>query len=521
IIKQGLQKGLGRRTSAILCRRKEAVSRDLTQPQQTNEQNTRTSTHFTYDDDEDDEVFVLTAKQKQQLQRNEFLESLTKEQLKIEAKRRGQKTAGTKTELLQRLGYKMSLRHSSSLNNIRQSSGQMKISKSTPNGSLSSGGNNVEKERLRKEREGIKLWTHPILTIKYCVLESTTLFQIYKRSLLNHKKTIALVTLILIAFFTLWYIPGKHQIYVEWIRKNAFFVVYWVGLGVISSIGLGTGLHTFLLYLGPHIASVTLAAYECGSLDFPEPPYPNDIVCPDEPTNGFVPSLWSIMSKVRLESFLWGAGTALGELPPYFMARAARLSGYDPEDAEDLQEFEELQKKRELGEKLNLFEKLKLGMERIVERVGFFGILACASIPNPLFDLAGITCGHFLVPFWTFFGATLIGKAVIKMHLQKIVVIVAFSEHLIDKGVDLIAFIPVVGQKMQEPFKAFLTNQKEKLHRGKTLKHKGNVLQKVFEVFVIGMILYFILSIINSLAQSWHKRIHKKTSKKQRKIAKD
>lgn len=54
---------------------------------------------FGYEDD-DDEVFVLTAKQKQQLQRNEFLESLTKEQLKSEAKRRGQKTAGTKTELV-------------------------------------------------------------------------------------------------------------------------------------------------------------------------------------------------------------------------------------------------------------------------------------------------------------------------------------------------------------------------------------------------------------------------------------
>lgn len=40
------------------------------------------------------------------------------------------------------------------------------------------------------------------------------------------------------------------------------------------------------------------------------------------------------------------------------------------------------------------------------------------QIPNPLFDLAGITCGHFLVPFWTFFGATLIGKAIIKMHIQ-------------------------------------------------------------------------------------------------------
>jgi hypothetical protein len=40
------------------------------------------------------------------------------------------------------------------------------------------------------------------------------------------------------------------------------------------------------------------------------------------------------------------------------------------------------------------------------------------QIPNPLFDLAGITCGHFLVPFWTFFGATVIGKAIIKMHIQ-------------------------------------------------------------------------------------------------------
>ena len=48
------------------------------------------------------------------------------------------------------------------------------------------------------------------------------------------------------------------------------------------------------------------------------------------------------------------------------------------------------------------------------------------QIPNPLFDLAGITCGHFLVPFWTFFGATLIGKAIIKMHIQVCVEYIPF-----------------------------------------------------------------------------------------------
>jgi hypothetical protein len=57
-------------------------------------------------------------------------------------------------------------------------------------------------------------------------------------------------------------------------------------------------------------------------------------------------SIWNIMSKVRIEAMMWGAGTALGELPPYFMARASRLSGYDPDDEDDLREFEELQRKK-------------------------------------------------------------------------------------------------------------------------------------------------------------------------------
>lgn len=47
-----------------------------------------------------------------------------------------------------------------------------------------------------------------------------------------------------------------------------FWYIWWVLLGVASSIGLGSGLHTFLLFLGPHIAKVTLTAYECGNLSF-------------------------------------------------------------------------------------------------------------------------------------------------------------------------------------------------------------------------------------------------------------
>ena len=78
--------------------------------------------------------------------------------------------------------------------------------------------------------------------------------------------------------------------------------------------------------------------------------------------------------------------------------------------------------------------------------------------------MAGITCGLCLVPFWTFFGATLIGKAVIKTHIQQGFVILAFSETLIETAVALIGSLPYFGGKMQEPFKELLAKQKAKMH---------------------------------------------------------
>lgn len=40
---------------------------------------------------------------------------------------------------------------------------------------------------------------------------------------------------------------------------------------------------------------------------------------------------------------------------------------------------------------------------------------AQAAWPNAAFDLCGICCGHFQMPFWQFFGATFIGKALVKV----------------------------------------------------------------------------------------------------------
>jgi uncharacterized membrane protein YdjX (TVP38/TMEM64 family) len=59
-------------------------------------------------------------------------------------------------------------------------------------------------------------------------------------------------------------------------------------------------------------------------------------------------------------------------------------------------------------------------MLQIITTHGFMGILLLASWPNAAFDLCGICCGHFQMPFWEFLGATLIGKGVIKVNGQSL-----------------------------------------------------------------------------------------------------
>ncbi|XP_015786529.1 vacuole membrane protein 1 [Tetranychus urticae] len=384
------------------------------------------------------------------------------------------------------------------------------------------------------KKENLVLWKKPVATIDYALRESLYLTYQCFHWLKGHLKTtlLFLLTLATLLITYSYYFEDFHSTYFNIIWKKILWSAYWIGLGILSSVGFGTGLHTFILYLGPHIAKVTLAAYECGSLSFPEPPYPDEIVCPDLPDSRPV-SVWDIISKVRLEAFMWGAGTALGELPPYFMAKVKRLSGRTIEELET-QELLEASKqkngsvkngrsKKGGGNKKNSlisriinnisdkFDRASSWVQFLVKKVGFFGILFCASFPNPVYDLAGITCGHCLVPFWTFFGATLIGKAVIKMHIQKLFVIIAFNENLLENFVDKIKDLPVLGKYLHEPFRDFLINQKERLH-GKVV-NKPHWIASLFEKIVMTMIIYFLLSIINSLAQRYHSRVSKALSK--------
>ena len=58
---------------------------------------------------------------------------------------------------------------------------------------------------------------------------------------------------------------------------------------------------------------------------------------------------------------------------------------------------------------------LQAWMLNFIQTHGFWGVFLLAAWPNAAFDLCGICCGHFLMPFWEFFFATVLGKGVVKV----------------------------------------------------------------------------------------------------------
>jgi len=51
-------------------------------------------------------------------------------------------------------------------------------------------------------------------------------------------------------------IPGFAEPFVSEAEAWVQYVVWWVGLGVLSSVGLGAGMHSGLLFLFPHMLKV-------------------------------------------------------------------------------------------------------------------------------------------------------------------------------------------------------------------------------------------------------------------------
>jgi len=219
------------------------------------------------------------------------------------------------------------------------------------------------------------------------------------------------------------------------VQLFVYEALWWLVLGVLSSIGFGTGLHSGIMFLWPFVMQVVLQADVCRSTDFVST-YNHPCVMQCGATGSGASFLGKLL-KVLPAAVLWGIGTALGELPPYFVTRAARRTGKTDETFQA-----ELDEAKGKGD---LISKLKVWTIDFTEKNGFLGVFLLASWPNAAFDMCGMACGYILMPFWTFISATIAGKGFTKVTIQCIVCIGVFSETFFDGVAGVLGALPVVG----------------------------------------------------------------------------
>ena len=111
----------------------------------------------------------------------------------------------------------------------------------------------AEKEMVRelaRERQSITFARRPLRVLALCFQVCVDGARAFVAWLVHHRM-VGLYPLVaaLISLVTASLIPGAHESYLDDLRTNAEFVVWWVGLGVLSSIGLGTGMHLSLIHI--------------------------------------------------------------------------------------------------------------------------------------------------------------------------------------------------------------------------------------------------------------------------------
>lgn len=198
---------------------------------------------------------------------------------------------------------------------------------------------------------------------------------------------------------------------------------WWIVLGILSSVGFGTGLHSGIMFLFPHVMQVVAAAEGCGTttglVTWYQHPCKLDCHTTSGPKDGSTVTVFRLWALVTVQCMLWGLGTGIGELPPYLVSKAARLAGH--KDSDFHAELEEARGRTDL------FSRMKIWTIEFTEKHGFLGVFLLASWPNAAFDMCGMCCGYVLMPFWTFFIATCMGKGMVKVNGQALAFVNLFG----------------------------------------------------------------------------------------------
>ena len=217
-------------------------------------------------------------------------------------------------------------------------------------------------------------------------------------------KYLSIIGILFLYLFSVLFIPQMFMI-----NNYIIFMIYWIGLGILSTIGLGTGMHTGIFFLFPFIISIKDTALECNTLNF----YivgPERFMC-NQITNSNV-SNFGIFIKSLPPTILWGLGSCLGEIPPYYLAKMASNNNFNSEN-KYIQEY--------YNQVLHF-----------IHKYGFRTILILACWPNVTFDMCGMACGYCGISIYKFLSATFIGKALIKSPIEAYVILFLYDKDYID-----------------------------------------------------------------------------------------
>jgi len=320
----------------------------------------------------------------------------------------------------------------------------------------------------------LSIFTEPLLTFKLFFqfilhqLNETTIFLVE-----NKKKTFTILTIL---FIVLQIISNCY----ESILTNIINIIYWTFLGILSSIGLGFGIHTGILFLFPLIIKVTMLTKKCHNTNFTI--YGNSsFICEDHVSEVGV---FNIYSKVFIESFFWSVGTALGEIPPFWISRLDRLNRTRSIDISNYTD----------NYFLNLINKYTI---KLLINYRFWAILALSSWPNMAFDLCGIASGHYMIPFSHFISATILGKAFIKTPIQTLLIINLFFNDSLEK---LIMSFP---SNISNLLISLIQGYKNNLQSD---NNEMSYFSYIWNTLIVTIFIYFILSIVNIIAIKQQKK---------------
>jgi vacuole membrane protein 1 len=321
-----------------------------------------------------------------------------------------------------------------------------------------------------------------IQNIKYSILYTKHIVNDYYTT---HKlciyKTISLFMALCFTWQSIKLYQSSFQYQMHYIEMLLWWSLYWVILGILSSIGLGTGFHTGILFLVPHIVKTCQFAFQHHTLDF-DTIGPNAFQLePNNYTSDGVESNWTtfiaLFLKVYGTVFCWAVGTAIGEIPPYLFSRSC------------LVELDIMKQPR--------LRSMMEWMLKYLQKYGFWVILFFSSYPNMFFDLCGICCGLLNMKFIEFFIPLLIGKVLIKSTYQTMFFVMISSKSFLQNTV--LSIESHLGKNINHTTKEWIIQ----LETGYQVPGEESYFKYMWNLFLGGLTLRFVYSTMVVMAKKY------------------